>query len=222
MLIDELKKYEVPEFFINYNKKKGIIKLNPGQEKAINAGLFSNRNLLVCTPTGSGKTLIATLAILNALKEKNAKVVYTVPLKALAYEKYKEYSELFNGTEYKVIYSTGDQDNKDLSQYDLLILTVEKLDSLLRSRLSWLKEIKLLIVDEIHLLNDPSRGPTVEVVITLLKHLLPNLHIISLSATIGNPEELAEWLDAELVVDDWRPVKLEKGVMCNHTVEFIE
>ena len=121
-----------------------------------------------------------------------------------------------------MIYSTGDKDNEDLSQYDLLILTVEKLDSLLRSRLSWLKEIKLLIVDEIHLLNDPSRGPTVEVVITLLKHLLPNLHIISLSATIGNPEELAEWLDAELVVDDWRPVKLEKGVMCNHTVEFIE
>jgi len=72
--------------------------------------------------------------------------------------------------------------------------------------------VKTVIVDEIHLLNDPERGPTLEILITLLKQLLPKMQLLGLSATIGNPEELASWLGAELVLDDWRPVKLEEGV----------
>ena len=84
----------------------------------------------------------------------------------------------------------------------------------------WLKEIKVVVIDEIHLLNDPSRGPVLEVIITLLKKQLKDLQLVALSATIGNPQELAEWLEAELIIDNWRPVKLEQGVFLNDEIEF--
>ena len=77
-----------------------------------------------------------------------------------------------------------------------------------------------MIIDEIHLLDDTSRGPTLEILITTLRHLLKNLQIIGLSATIGNPEELAEWLNANLIMDKWRPVKLHQGVYFDEEIEF--
>jgi helicase len=71
-------------------------------------------------------------------------------------------------------------------------------------------------------LNDNERGPTLEVLITILRKVLKNLQIIGLSATIGNPSELAEWLEAELILDDWRPVQLKKGIYTDQKVEFYE
>jgi len=99
-------------------------------------------------------------------------------------------------------------------------MTSEKLDSLIRHHSPWLSMVKTIIIDEIHLLNDIERGPTLEILITLLKKLLKNVQIIGLSATIGNPEELAEWLSADLVEDDWRPVKLHKGIYHDGEIEF--
>ena len=69
-------------------------------------------------------------------------------------------------------------------------------------------------------MDDASRGPTLEVLITLLRQRLPNLQVLALSATIGNPQELADWLDAELIIDTWRPVTLYKGIYYNGTVTF--
>lgn len=207
----------LPDFFKQHYQK--FPTLTPAQEKAVKAGLLENKSLLVCAPTASGKTLVATMGIVNTLDQ--GKAIYLVPLKALANEKQKEYSNLFQNTKYKVIKSTGDidSDSSYLANYDLLILTTEKLDSLLRHRVQWLAEIKTVIIDEIHLLNDQSRGPTLEIIITLLKQLIKP-QIIALSATIGNPEELAQWLGAELVLDTWRPVELKQGIICNGKTEF--
>ena len=91
---------------------------------------------------------------------------------------------------------------------------------MLRHRAHWLSQVKVIVLDEIHLLNDSSRGPTLEILITIIRKLLPKLQIIGLSATIGNPKELANWLDAELVLDYWRPVRLDKGVHFNDEIEF--
>jgi len=213
----QIKDLQLPEYFKTFYNK--FPNLTPVQEKAINANLLKDKSLLICAPTASGKTLIATMAITNSIKE--GKAIYLVPLKALANEKYKEYQELFKNTNYKVVQSTGDVDSDSsyLANYDLLILTTEKLDSLLRHKVSWIGEIKTVIVDEIHLLNDPSRGPTLEIIITLLKQLIKP-QIIGLSATIGNPEELANWLEADLVEDDWRPVELKKGIHLENKTEF--
>ncbi|MBI3026471.1 DEAD/DEAH box helicase, partial [Candidatus Woesearchaeota archaeon] len=193
-----------------YGILEGEIKqLRPAQEKSVKKGLLEGRNLLVCTPTASGKTLIAELAALKSIIEGRGKAVYIVPLKALASEKYKDFKRKY-GKIAKVALSIGEIDSADhfLADYDLIVVTAEKLDSLIRHNTPWLANVKTMVVDEIHLLNDTERGPTLEILITILRKLLKNIQIIGLSATIGNAEELAEWLSADLVVDEWRPVKL--------------
>lgn len=203
-------------------KKEKFQELRPCQSKAIEAGLLEGKNLLVCTPTGSGKTLVAELAAMNIIYNKKGKAVYIVPLKSLATEKYQNFTEKY--ADKKIALSIGDADSSDpyLASYDFIITTSEKLDSLIRHSAPWLKDIKVVIVDEIHLLNEQDRGPTLEVVITILRHLLKDIQIIGLSATIGNPEALAAWLDAALVQDTWRPVKLYHGIYSEGNVELFE
>jgi len=78
-----------------------------------------------------------------------------------------------------------------------------------------------LVVDEIHLLDSPDRGPTLEVTIAKLRKIIPRLHIIALSATVGNANEIADWLDAECVRSEWRPVDLREGVLLDGTIHFL-
>ncbi|MEM2131045.1 MAG: DEAD/DEAH box helicase [Candidatus Woesearchaeota archaeon] len=199
---------------------KNIEILRPSQEKAVKSGLLERKNLLVCTPTASGKTLIAELAMLQGIYNKIGKAVYIVPLKALATEKYNEFKEKYKNI--KVGLSIGDIDSADnfLDNYDLIVTVSEKLDSLIRHKANFINRLATIIIDEIHLLNDATRGPTLEVVITILKNLLKNAQFIGLSATIGNPNELADWLNANLVIDDWRPIELKKGIYFNGKIDY--
>jgi len=213
-------KGQIPERFFSILEKE-ISELRPAQEKAISAGLLEGKNLLVCTPTASGKTLIAELAALKSILSSHGKAVYIVPLKALANEKFRDFSRRYGGA-IKIALSIGDMDAADpyLADYDLIITTSEKLDSLIRHHTPWIRYVSTIIVDEVHLLNDAGRGPTLEALLTLFKKILPKAQIIALSATIGNPDELSEWLDAALVTDTWRPVKLEQGVYLDGKIEF--
>ncbi|MBU0666463.1 MAG: DEAD/DEAH box helicase [Nanoarchaeota archaeon] len=220
MLLEKFKD-KIPKKVFSVLKNRGFETLRPAQYKSIKAGLFEDENLLVCTPTASGKTLVAELAILNAIFHDKGKAVYVVPLRALASEKFKDFKRHY-GTYFKIAISSGDIDSADsyLEKYDLIITTSEKFDSLIRHKAHWISRVKVVILDEIHLLNDTSRGPTLEILITILRKLLKNLQIIGLSATIGNPEELASWLSAKLVEDKWRPVRLDKGVYFDGKIEF--
>jgi len=213
-------KQSIPEKIYAELEKRGFKSLRPCQSKSIKAGLFDDKNVLVCTPTASGKTLVAELAFLNAILHDKGKAVYVVPLRALASEKYKEFSKLY--PKMKVAISSGEIDSADsfLERYDLIITTSEKFDSLIRHKARWLKDVKTVIIDEIHLLNDPSRGPALEVLITILRSMIKNLQLIALSATIGNPKDLAKWLEAELVIDNWRPIRLDKGVYLDGEIEY--
>ncbi|MBI2659142.1 DEAD/DEAH box helicase [Candidatus Woesearchaeota archaeon] len=213
-------KREIPEELYNILEKEIEI-LRPAQEKSIKKGLLKGESLLVCTPTASGKTLIAELAALKSIIEGKGKTVYIVPLKALASEKYRDFKRRYDKIA-KIALSIGNIDSADpfLADYDLIVTTSEKLDSLIRHHAPWLAGIATVVVDEIHLLNDAERGPTLEILLTILKKLLKNAQIIGLSATIGNSEELAEWLQADLVVDEWRPVKLHKGICFDGKIEF--
>jgi len=199
----------------------GYPKLNPVQRKALKHGLLDGRNLVVAAPTASGKTFIAELAALNTIINQKKKAVYLVPLVALASEKYQEFKERYSKLGIKVAISVGDYDAADpwLEQYDLIVLTNEKMDSLLRHGVSWVNEIGLIVCDEVHLLDSPDRGPTLEVTLTKLR-MLCNAQILALSATIKNAEEIAEWLNAEVVESNWRPVKLYKGIAFDHAIYF--
>ena len=220
MLIDKIKD-KIPQKLYDAIAVAGVTELRPAQVKSVKAGLLEGKNLLVCTPTASGKTLIAELASISAILNKKGKAVYVVPLKALATEKYNDFKKRY-GSFIRVAISIGDFDSSDayLADYDLLIVTSEKLDSLIRHHAPWVKMISVVVIDEIHLLNDPGRGPTLEILITMLRQLLPKSQLIALSATIGNPEELARWLDAELVTDNWRPVRLHQGVYRDGVIRF--
>ena len=198
----------------------GMTNLRPSQEKSVEAGLFEGNNLLVCTPTASGKTLVGEMGILETVIAKHKKGVYVVPLRALASEKYKSFQKRYQ--KIKVALTSGDMDSDDryLEAYDIIITTSEILDSLIRHHAPWLGQVGVVVLDEIHLLNDVSRGPTLEIVITVLRRQIKDLQVIGLSATIGNAPDLARWIDARLIEDTWRPVKLEKGIYLNEEIYF--
>jgi len=223
MKVEELERWGIGREFIERFRKENIKNLYPPQDEAIKKGLFKDKNLVLSCPTASGKTLIATLAIIKSISKRNSKIVYIVPLVALANEKYSYYKEFLKG-HLKVAISVGDLDSQDrwLQDYDLIIVTSEKMDSLIRHGCDWIDKIKLIIVDEIHLLNDLSRGPTLEILLTLLKRLAPQTQILALSATIKNALEFSLWLKANLVESQFRPVKLYEGVSFDSKIQFLE
>ncbi|NAZ27908.1 MAG: DEAD/DEAH box helicase [Caldivirga sp.] len=207
------------EFLVS---KRGIRTLYPPQEEAVRAGLLNGENLLMVSATASGKTLMAEVAAVNNVLTNDKKTIITVPLKALAFEKlndFKAYGELG----IRVAASTGDYNSEDrwLNSYDVVITTYEKLDSLLRLKPSWIWDVGQLIIDEIHYVNDEERGPIIESIVAKLRMLNLKPQLIGLSATIGNPEELAKWLNARLVKSDWRPVNLREGVYYRGVVTFV-
>ena len=198
----------------------GFAGLNPVQEMAVNAGLLDGKNFVIAAPTASGKTMIAEIAMLNAIK-MGKKALYIVPLRALASEKYEEFREKYRSLGVKVAISIGDMDSSDswLENYDIIIVTSEKLDSLLRHGIRWLDSVGLVVADEVHLIDSPERGPTLEIVLTRIRQAA-NPAILALSATISNYVELANWLSAVPVKSDYRPVKLYKGVCYDRKITF--
>ena len=98
----------------------------------------------------------------------------------------------------------------------------EKMDSLIRHGAPWINQIGLIVADEIHLLNDFSRGPTLEILLTLLRELAPQSQILALSATIKNVEELAKWLNAYPLKSDFRPVPLYQGIFLGNKIKVFK
>ncbi|MEC8312334.1 MAG: DEAD/DEAH box helicase [Candidatus Thermoplasmatota archaeon] len=190
----------------------GIETLHPPQAQSMGP-IFSGSSSLIAIPTASGKSLIAYIAIIRKLllEEIGSKAVYIVPLKALATEKYDELKSLGEALNLTIGLGIGDatSETKKINECDILVCTSEKLDSLMRNRSETMSNVSIIVADEFHLLNDASRGPTLEINLTKLRHLKPKAQIVALSATVGNCTELANWLNAELIISDWRPVALE-------------
>lgn len=207
----------IPENLKQHYLANGIVELYPPQVECIQTGMLEGKNLLVSIPTASGKTLIAEMAMHTHVAKKG-KCLYIVPLKALASEKFDE----FANKGIRIGIATGDFDRRDdsLSRNDVIVATSEKVDSLLRNRARWIQEITLVVIDEIHLIDSENRGPTLEMVIAKLRYQNPAMQVIGLSATIGNPQLLAGWLDAELVTSTWRPVELRQGVFWKDRIHF--
>lgn len=196
----------------------GYSTLYPPQEKAVAAGILEGKSVLVTTPTASGKTLVAMMAIAKAII-KGKKAVYLTPLRALASEKYSDLKALEGidlgiGRKPRVAMSTSDYDSagKELADADAIVLTNEKMDTLFRHGAAWLGEVGLFVSDEVHLIGDRERGPTLEMMLTRIRKLYPEAQIAALSATVSNADEVADWLGCALVESRWRPTKLVEGV----------
>lgn len=217
-----IKDLPIPQYVIDNLVRKNISELYPPQIEAIKAGILDGENIILSTPTASGKTLAALLtASIHLIR--GGKVLYLVPLRALASEKIVEINEILcAGSSFKAAISTGDYDSSDpwLQAFDIIVSTNEKADSLLRHGAQWVKDISLVILDELHLISDSERGPTLEMVITRLRRTLPRAQYIGLSATISNASDLGKWLNAKIIQLDWRPVPLKEGVLTDSVIEF--
>ena len=202
----------VPAWLPDHLREQGIEELYPPQAEAVEAGVTDGDSLVASIPTASGKTLIASLAMLASI-ERDGKALYIVPLRALASEKQADFEE-FEQYGLDIGVSTGNYESEGgwLADKDIIVATSEKVDSLVRNDAPWLDDLSCVVADEVHLVDDGQRGPTLEVTLAKLRSLNRNLQTVALSATIGNAGELADWLDAGLVDSDWRPIELQKGV----------
>ena len=221
MARDSIDDLPVDEGIRRLIKAQGYTELWPPQKKGLPPALQGD-SVVLSVPTASGKSLVAYLAIVQAALQ-GRKSLYIVPLRALAREKWEDlrrYEEL--GISIGV--STGDYDESGsrLAGNDIVICTSEKADSLLRHGARWIDDVDIVVADEIHLMDDASRGPTMEMVLSRLRMMHPGLQVIALSATIQNAEEIAEWLGAHLVKDTWRPVPLREGVFHDGTIYYAD
>jgi ATP-dependent RNA helicase HelY len=178
--------------------------LDPFQVDAINA-IDEHVNVLVSAPTGSGKTLIANYAIGRVL-ERGERAFYTTPLKALSNQKYNELSAIFGAQRVGLL--TGDTSLNHGA--DVIVMTTEVLRNMLLTESNQLLTLGLVILDEVHYLQDPFRGGVWEEVIILTPAAV---RFVALSATIGNADFIGEWFSevrgpTSIVVEKTRPIQL--------------
>lgn len=183
--------------------------LDDFQEKACRA-LAENKGVLVAAPTGAGKTIVGEFAIHVAL-EKDLKVFYTTPIKALSNQKYAELVARY-GPE-RVGLLTGDTNQNSDAQ--IVVMTTEVLRNMIYANSNNLISLGFVVMDEVHYLADRFRGAVWEEVIL---HLPKDVKIVSLSATVSNAEEFGAWLaevrgDTEVIVSEVRPVPLDQHVL---------
>jgi len=199
-------------------KIMGISKLYPPQTKAL-PHVMEGKNVVISAPTAGGKSFVAYYgAVKNVLHGR--KSLFIVPLRAIAHEKYEELN-MFRELGLRVGISTGELGDSGgrLGRYDIIVVTSEKADSIFRHSPSWINDIGFVAVDEVHLLNDASRGPTLEVIMAKLLHMA-DVQVVALSATIKNVLEISEWIGAEPVISSWRPVPLKQGVLFGKAIYY--
>ena len=215
-----IQRLPIKDEIIQIVQQQGIQTLYPPQEEAL-PHVLNGKNIVVAVPTAAGKSLVAYLPIIQEAFLHKKKSLYIVPLRALAREKWEDLQP-FKKLGIKIGIATGDLDEKAsyLAKNDIIVCTSEKADSLLRHQANWLNDVAILVADEIHLINDISRGPTLEVVIARFRAMNPDIQIIALSATIKNTQEIANWLDSILIESEWRPVPLKEGIYHKNKIYY--
>ncbi|XP_047479905.1 probable ATP-dependent DNA helicase HFM1 [Penaeus chinensis] len=208
---------------------------------------YTDRSLVVSAPTGSGKTVVMELALVRLLMAKATeadaedvpmppRVVYMAPMKALVTERYIDWQMRLRELGVICAEITGDTDHDDIAviaKSQVILTTPEKWDSLTRrwrNHVTLMEAVSLLLIDEVHVLGDQTRGPTMEAVVSRMKtirttrpstspHRLP-LRFVAVSATIPNAEDLAVWLSdgqspavTHRLEESLRPVKLRRVVL---------
>jgi replicative superfamily II helicase len=207
--IDKMVPHDIAEFF-----RDQFPTLNPVQTEAMPLVLRGSENLLIGTETGTGKTLMAEVAIWNMLsKNDSSKALYIAPLRAITVEKEQDWQK-FAAAGLPVYKITGDEETVDeekAKKARLILTTGEKWDSLTRKpgRFPFVRNVDLVTLDEIHIIDEETRGPTTEVLLARLRRTLPKARIIGLSATMRNIEELAHWLNGQFYKNNtYRPIPL--------------
>jgi len=178
--------------------------LDKFQIEALDA-LDRGESVLVAAPTGSGKTLVAEYAI-EAARRQGLRAFYTAPIKALSNQKFNDLAAYFGRDDVGLL--TGD--NSINTDAPIIVMTTEVLRNMIYARSEALEKLAVVVLDEVHYLQDAYRGPVWEEVII---HLDPTVQLVCLSATVSNAEEVTEWLSTVrgktlAIVEEKRPVEL--------------
>ncbi|WP_288452777.1 DEAD/DEAH box helicase, partial [uncultured Microbacterium sp.] len=185
-------------------------RLDPFQLEGCRA-LEEGRSVLVAAPTGAGKTIVGEFAVHLAMREPSDKAFYTTPMKALSNQKFRELQDVYGPENVGLL--TGDTNINGNAR--VVVMTTEVLRNMLYADSPALRDLRYVVMDEVHFLADRFRGAVWEEVII---HLPPSVRLIALSATVSNAEEFGDWLDAvrgdtEIIVSETRPVPLEQHVL---------
>uniref|UniRef100_A0A1A9WJB5 U5 small nuclear ribonucleoprotein 200 kDa helicase n=1 Tax=Glossina brevipalpis TaxID=37001 RepID=A0A1A9WJB5_9MUSC len=188
-----------------YESLYNFTHFNPIQTQVFHCLYHTDKNVLLGAPTGSGKTIVAEIAIFRTLnKYRRAKVVYIAPLKALVKERISDWKKRFEQgpLDIKVVELTGDvtPDVQAIRDSQLIVTTPEKWDGISRSwqTREYVQDVALIVIDEIHLLGE-DRGPVIEIIVSrtnfITSHTGRSIRIIGLSTALANAQDLANWLD---------------------------
>ena len=215
--IYDLRRYGLPETLLDIWVQQQGEFLLPVQEAAVQRyGLFDGRSLVISSPTSSGKTFIGEMAAMRAAFA-GKRVLYLTPLRALAEEKFRTFHARYGAYGIKVAVATRDRRefDRDIEQGDfhLAVLVYEKLAQLLVRQPHLLRAVALVVVDELQMLGDSDRGPGLELSLAKLLGSVPRPQILGLSAVLHEAQEIAQWLQAELLFHEERPVELYQGVL---------
>ncbi len=194
-----------------------ISELWPSQIATLEQGLLSSdEGFAVRMPTSSGKTRVAEMVMVYSLAENpSSRCIYVAPYRALASEVKAGFENLFSDLGYATSTVPGTYEQDSLAQAlvssdQLLVLTPEKLDLLLRLQPEVLTEVRVVVVDEGHVVSDITRGPKVELLLTRLRRLVPEARFLFMSAVVPRKtlEQVSEWLGGSsdaVAVTGWRP-----------------
>jgi len=199
--------------------EKRVKSLLPVQAKSVEGGLLDGKNLLVVSATATGKSLVGEMAGVKNVLEGRGTFLFLVPLVALANQKYNQlslYRELGLSTSIKVGVSRIKLGNSSKMRQDLnsniITGTYEGVDQVLRSGRS-LGKVGTVVIDEVHMLEEPERGHRLAGLIARLRFAFPKAQFIYLSATVGNPVALAKNLGAKLIDYELRPVPIVRHLI---------
>jgi replicative superfamily II helicase len=218
----------LPPVILSAFEKDGVKDLLPIQVKAVQNPHFFTDSTLVIGPTSCGKTFAGEIACVKQMLS-NRRCLYLVPFKAIAEDKYVEFRRKYSSEPLgaRIVVSTGDRRDQDRALADgdfhLAILTYEKLSAMIVTHPSLLNNVGAIVVDEIQMLSDESRGGELELLLTRVRQISPKLQIIGLSAVVSDLRQFDEWLNAKQITDDHRPVPLREGVISRGgKFEFVE
>jgi len=214
--------------FVKVLKNHGISSLLPIQILAVEGGLLDGEDILVVSDTTSGKSLVGELAGIEAAMEGRT-YIYLSPLVALANQKYHEYVNTYESlglrTAIRVGMSSidvGEEElvivDDDVADADIIVASYEGFDFLLRSG-QWhqIRDVGVVVIDEIQMVADEDRGAELDGLLVRLRTLFPKAQVVALSATVGNPEELAQELKLKPVILRGRPVPLQRHLILTLT-----
>jgi replicative superfamily II helicase len=230
MKVKDLKNYGIPSYFINIWEKQPSPYLLPLQEDAVkNYGILNyNQNLLIIAPTSSGKSFIGEMAAISRVIH-HKKIIYLLPLRSPAEEKYRYFKNLYNSLGADTVISTRNHREEDHriigGTYKIAVIAYEKFNYFLLKYPKLLDDVSLVIIDEMQAINHPKWGPLLEDIIEQLhKKELSHLKIIALSAFIENQKALLKWFPVPQIrtlLSYQYPVKLRKGIVRDGIFKYI-